>query len=238
MEERGTSPRTGGNVDARTALLAGTGTAVTIAIAMTCGVALSSASALADRPGTVLHGTAVVVPGSPEPTTTHADDGAPETVAAPAPKDIGETKHDDASAPETTAPVARSTEKKPTSGDSSAASKSTTSKGAAEKDASTSDSPPDGKADDEAPTGTHGSDDAASRTADGIAGFRERIRALIERWEQRQAERTAQIDDWRDQQTAKKSSVTPTKESSGSGHPRDRSGRQKGQSHRSPDDRD
>jgi len=219
-------------VDARAALLAGTGTAVALAVAMTCGVALSSASALADKPGTVLRGTAVVVPGSPQPTTTSsAADGAPETVAAPAPKDIGET-HDDVAAPKKTVSAGGGTETKAGSGSSDAA------KTAAEKKASTADTAKAGKTDDKGSSDVRHADGTAAWSADDAAQFRERMRALVERWERRQAEIGTRANEWREQQTQKESSVGTTEEDSGSVHPRDRSGLQKGQSHRSPDDRD
>ena len=222
-------------MDARAALLMGTGTAVVLAVAMTCGVALSSASALADRPGTVLHGTAVVVPGSPEPTSTATSSAraeAPETVAAPAPKDIGGANDD---APKTTTPVAGGAETKSSSG-SAGTSKSSAEKGASTSDAAKADTSEESEEKDS--TTAHRWSGGAARSADDIARFRERMRALVERWEQRQAENAARKSEWLSHQTQKKSSVTTTEESSGSGHPRDRSGSQKGQSHRSPDDRD
>lgn len=92
-------------MDARTALLAGAGTAVVAAVAVTCGMAFSGASALADRAGAPLEGTAVVVHGQPGAATVAVPEDesrVPETVSPPAPKDIAQSRESDATPPTST----------------------------------------------------------------------------------------------------------------------------------------
>jgi len=217
--------------------LAGTGAAVAVAVAMTCGVAVSSAGALADKPGTVLRDSAVVVPGSPAPTSPpDADDGAPETVAAPAPRDIGGTHNESAPTKETaTAPVAG----EQGANDASELPEADSPAGPDHDAGSTA-----GDAATSAPTRTtdasasdDSGDDAAWMAEEGTH-FRERMRELVERWEKREAKKNTHVGEQFTQKAHKDPSADTTEENSGSGHPRDRSGWQKGQSHRSPDDRD
>ncbi|UUT35572.1 hypothetical protein [Microbacterium elymi] len=76
-------------MDARAALLIGGGTAVAASVAIASVLALTSASALADRAGSPMADSAIVVPGQPSAAPTHSPAAArAETVPAPEPKDI------------------------------------------------------------------------------------------------------------------------------------------------------
>jgi hypothetical protein len=77
-------------MDARGALLIGSTTAVAASVAVASVIALTSAAALTDRPGRALADSAVVVQGqaSPAPRAQAPASTAPETVAAPEPKEL------------------------------------------------------------------------------------------------------------------------------------------------------
>jgi len=85
-------------MDARGALLIGSGTAVAASIAVASVVALTSAAALADRPGRALADSAVVVHGEAAtsgPVARPAVASLPETVPAPEPRELGAPPRED-----------------------------------------------------------------------------------------------------------------------------------------------
>ena len=221
-------------MDARTALWAGTGTAVVMAVAMSCGVALGSARALADRPGAALAGTAVVVHGNPTSTAAPRSsvDGRPETVSAPAPKDIG-SSHDEAETDQSVyTPTTESARTESSRSDSSVAPSPTpsTNQTVPREAARTGARKPTSSAT-PAPSGAAKPDRTQS---DRPGRSDQKLRELAETWKKRLAERTDRslrhFDEW--------TSVNRTDEHSGSRHPRLRPGSQKEQSPRSPDNGD
>ena len=218
-------------MDARAALLVGTGTAIAAAVAVTCSVALTGANALADRPGTPIAGSAIVVHGHPGSASVAETEDAPETVAAPAPKDFA------VPAPATTPPA--STQKGVSAGDAENEIADAAKKAADKADAANSaetekkaDAAAKAESEDEAAAAQSAMRDsvakAAKAGADESAKIRERLAEMTQKWKQRLS----------DEGRYAKDSVGRTEWNSGSGHPRPRSGSQKGQSHRSPDSSD
>lgn len=226
-------------MDARTGLWAGVGTAVVVAVAMTCGVALSSTRALADHAGTALADTAVVVHGTPGATAETDTDraGKPETVSAPAPKDIGDAR-DEASTRETSQADSTSPRQESTGASDDADRSRTDSSKTSEtaKTADRSDAPrpqSTGKATDSDRSRWTGGDAATDPARIGEQ-LRDRLREFTETWKKHAADRTDRPSRFIDDNTA----VDRTDEDSGSWHHRHSLGHQKEQSPRSPDNGD
>lgn len=89
-------------MDARATLLIGGGAAVAVTVAVASVIGITSAVALADRPGTPMADAAIVVPGqtaaTPAPPSAAS---APVTVPAPAAQEIATTPKNTVAAPRT-----------------------------------------------------------------------------------------------------------------------------------------
>ncbi len=221
-------------MDARTALLSSAGAAIVIAVGVTCGVALTSANALANRRAMPIADAAIVVQGHAGTATASSGpaDGEAETVPAPAPKDIAAPKDTAPAAPKTTTPQQR-----PSAGGANGV-KTAEAAAPAKETATGTDSRAHTSIGEKAavPPLVGEKDTTAGRAKalesaarDAAEKVRDRLRALVERWSaQQESQRTGRTT----------FSVGETDIDSGSRYPRPRSGSEEGQSQRSPDDSD
>ncbi|QAY60940.1 hypothetical protein ET475_13710 [Microbacterium protaetiae] len=229
-------------MDARAALLVGTGTAVAAAVAMTCGFALTSASALADKAGSPVADAVIIVHGHPDATAAPAPAAtAPETVAAPAPKDIAappvttQPRSEQTSTTKTQAPDTRSDAKKADTAQNDAKAADAAKAAAASKAAAQAKAEAAAKKSEAAKQTAAGRETAhtGGKVSDATAArIRDRLEQLAKKWQERLGEHSRYTNN------VTKNSVDSTEWNSGSGHPRLRSGSQKGQSHSSPDSGD
>nr|WP_274638028.1 hypothetical protein [Microbacterium bovistercoris] len=223
-------------MDARAALLIGGGTAVAASVAIASVLALTSATALADRAGSPMADSAIVVPGQPSAAPTHSPAAArAETVPAPEPKDIAVARN---VAPVTTDPTVKSDTS--TSVDRSAPAgpaKAPAAKShapahrAAEKGAENAANPRPAAS--HRPSRPHDRDGSWSAQQDDAGAAWTRAREQMTDEQQRMLQRWR--DDVAEQLRRMKTTADEAMKGSGSGSPRVWTGQQKEQSPRSPD---